>query len=92
MKRQLSKAPADKYIEPVVYHKLPERTKVQEVMCGLSNYLGPNDAAGRRAHAVNLLIALSHQHKVVKFTTSSWRSSVIYIVTKTGLEISSHAG
>ena len=71
MERQLSKAPTDKYIEPAVHHKLPERTKVQEVMCNLSNNLGPSDAASRRELSVDSLIALTHRQEAKRLKPSS---------------------
>lgn len=61
MARQLSKAPAVKYVEPVVCHQLPERTQAQEVMCDLSQDLGPSDAARGRVRAIDCLIALSYR-------------------------------
>lgn len=63
MARQLSKAPAAQYVEPVVCHQLLERTKVQEVMCDLSKELSPSDAASRRVCAVDSLTALSHRQE-----------------------------
>ena len=60
MARQLSKALVVKYIELVMYHQLPERMQVQEVMCDLSNDLSLSNTTSHRVRIIDFLIALSY--------------------------------
>jgi hypothetical protein len=59
LERQLGKAEAVDYVEPVIHHELPERTRLQGVICDLSRDLGLSDIVDRRARAIDLIIALA---------------------------------
>jgi hypothetical protein len=60
LERQLNKVAVVKYIKPVVHHQLPERTRLQEVICDLSEDLGPSDIVSRRICVIDLMVALSY--------------------------------
>jgi hypothetical protein len=62
--RLLKKVTADKYTEPVVYHQLPERIRLQEVICDLSKDLKPSDVVRRRIRAIDLMVALCDRQEV----------------------------
>jgi hypothetical protein len=64
LERQLSKTKAEKYVEPVIHHQLPERTQLQEVVCDLSKDLKPENIVKRRIRAVDLLIVLSRRQEI----------------------------
>lgn len=45
--------------EPVIEHRLEERTRLQEVLCGLSKNLSPREIVARKVLAINLFVALT---------------------------------
>jgi len=63
LERQLKKVEADKYITPVVFHQLPERTRLQELICDLSRDISPSDIVRRRIRAIDSMIALSYRQE-----------------------------
>ncbi|PQE19655.1 hypothetical protein CJF31_00010054 [Rutstroemia sp. NJR-2017a BVV2] len=63
LEKQLQKVPTNEYIEPIVHHQLPERTRLQEVLCDLSRDLSPSDIVSRRIRAIDLMIALSYRQE-----------------------------
>ncbi|KAG9232492.1 FluG domain-containing protein [Amylocarpus encephaloides] len=71
MKRQLErhrnqlvvdKDPEDP--EPKMEHQLPERTRLQEVLCDLSKDLCPQEIFARKVLAINLMVALAGKQEV----------------------------
>ncbi|QSZ31844.1 hypothetical protein DSL72_001413 [Monilinia vaccinii-corymbosi] len=78
LKRQLKKVPTNEYVEPIVHHQLPERTRLQEVLCDLSRDLSPSDIVSRRIRAIDLMIALSYrQEQEVLYSNRSSRVSSV---------------
>jgi hypothetical protein len=76
LERQLKKVPANEYVEPIVHHQLPERTRVQEVLCDLSRDLSPSEIISRRICAIDFMIALSsRQEQEVPHSNRSSRAS-----------------
>jgi hypothetical protein len=63
LERQLKKVPTNEYVEPIVHHQLPERTRVQEVLCDLSRDLSPSKIISRRICAIDFIIALSSRQE-----------------------------
>jgi len=78
LERQLKRVKQDKYIEPVVHHQLPERARLQEVICDLSKDLGPHDIVSRRVRSIDLMVALSRRREVqcLKRTSRSCSESI----------------
>jgi hypothetical protein len=64
LEKQLSKVAAIKYIEPVVYHQLLERTQLQEAICDLSKDLSLSDIVSRRVRVIDLMVVLSYRREV----------------------------
>ena len=60
LERQLGKTATVEYVEPVIHHQLPERTRLQEVVCDISKDLEPSDIVSRRIRAIDLMVALSY--------------------------------
>ena len=58
LQRQLNKVETKEYVEPVICHQLPERTRLQEVMCHFPNGLSPKQIVQRRICAIDLMVAL----------------------------------
>ncbi len=52
------------YVEPVVKHQLPERTRLQDIMCDLSKDVNPCDIVMRRIDAIDTMVALSRRQEV----------------------------
>ncbi|APA07342.1 hypothetical protein sscle_02g021120 [Sclerotinia sclerotiorum 1980 UF-70] len=76
LERQLKKVPTNEYVEPVVHHQLPERTRLQEVLCDLSRDMSPSDIVSRRIRTIDLMVALSYrQEQEVQHSNHSSRES-----------------
>ncbi|KAG4032660.1 hypothetical protein MFRU_006g01280 [Monilinia fructicola] len=80
LKRQLQKVSTDNYIEsyiePIIRHQLPERTRVQEILCNLSRDISSDDIISRRIRAIDSMIALaSRQEQVIRVSNDSSRAS-----------------
>lgn len=58
MMRQQQKIVTDEYVEPVVQHQLPERTRLQEIICDFSEDLTIEETVSRRVRAIDLIVAL----------------------------------
>ena len=63
MARQLNRTAADEYVEPVVHHQLPERTRLQEVLCDSRTDLSIKDIVKRRVRAINLMVELASRQE-----------------------------
>jgi len=61
LERQLSKTAVIEYVESVIHHQLPERTRLQEVICDMSKDLGPSDIVDRLVLSIDSFVALSHR-------------------------------
>ncbi|EDN91320.1 predicted protein [Sclerotinia sclerotiorum 1980 UF-70] len=76
LKRQFKKVPINEYVEPVVHHQLPERTRLQEVLCDFSRDISPSDIVNRRIRIIDLIIAFSYrQEQEVQHSNHSSRES-----------------
>ncbi|PQE34082.1 hypothetical protein CJF32_00010770 [Rutstroemia sp. NJR-2017a WRK4] len=76
LERQLKKVPTNKYIEPIVCHQLPERTRLQQVLCNLSRDMNQSDIVSRRICAIDLIVALSYrQEQETRYSNRSSRAS-----------------
>jgi hypothetical protein len=58
LQRQLNNVQTAEYVAPVVQHQLPERIRVQEVLCSFPQGLSPDDIVRRRICAIDLMVAL----------------------------------
>jgi hypothetical protein len=63
LQRQLNKIETAEYVEPVIHHQLPERTRLQEVLCHFPKDLSPEDIVRRRIRAIDLMVALRSQRE-----------------------------
>jgi hypothetical protein len=63
LERQLKKVPTNKYIKPIIYYQLPERTQLQEVLYNLSRDLSPSNIISRQIRTIDLMIALSYRQE-----------------------------
>jgi len=54
----------EEYAEPVVVHQLPERTRLQQVLCDLSKDLSPQEIQARKVLAIDLMTALSSRQEL----------------------------
>lgn len=59
LERQSKKDETGKYVKPTIYHQLPERTLLQEVLCDHSKNLSMNDIVSRHVRAIDLMVAFS---------------------------------
>lgn len=80
LKRQLQKVSTnnyiESYIEPIIRHQLPERTRVQEILYNLSRDISSDDIISRRIRAIDSIIALtSRQKQVIRVSNDSSRAS-----------------
>jgi hypothetical protein len=76
LERQLKKIPMNEYVEPIVCHQLPERIRVQEVLCNLERNISKDEVVKRRICAIDLMVALScRQEKAVQHSNHSSRAS-----------------
>jgi hypothetical protein len=64
LQRQLNKVQSNEYEAPVICHQLPERTKLQEVICDLSAELSSEEIVRRRIRTIDLMVALCSQREV----------------------------
>ncbi|OBT39661.1 hypothetical protein VE00_10675 [Pseudogymnoascus sp. WSF 3629] len=64
LQRQLNKVKTNEYEAPVICHQLPERTKLQEVICDLSTELNSEEIVRRQIRTINLMVALCSQREV----------------------------
>ena len=63
MARQLNGTAADEYVKPVVQHQLPERTRLQGVLCDSRTDLSIKDIMKRRVRAINLMVELASREQ-----------------------------
>ncbi|RAL59974.1 hypothetical protein DID88_000600 [Monilinia fructigena] len=76
LERQLKKVSTNEYVEPIVHHQLPERTRLQEVLCDLSRDKSPSDIVDCRIRTIDLMVALScRQEQEVQHSNHSSRAS-----------------
>jgi hypothetical protein len=76
LERQLKKVPTNEYVEPIVCHQLPERTRLQQVLCNLSRDMNQSDIVSRRIRAIDLMVALScRQEQEARHSSHSSRAS-----------------
>jgi hypothetical protein len=61
--RLLNKIETAEYVEPVIYHQLPKRTRLQEILCHFPKGLSPEDIVQRRIRAIDLMVALCFQRE-----------------------------
>jgi hypothetical protein len=64
MQRHLNNTVADGYVAPVIQHRLPERTQLQQVLCDFRTDLSMEDIVRRRVRAIDLMVALSSRREV----------------------------
>jgi hypothetical protein len=60
----LNKIKTDDYIPPVIQHQLPERSRLQEVMCDFRKDLSPLEIVRRRICAVDFSVALCSRQEI----------------------------
>jgi hypothetical protein len=78
LQRQLNKIETAEYVEPVIHHQLPERTRLQEVLCHFPTDLSPEDIVRNRILAIDLMVALCSQRETPRpkpYSVSSRESS-----------------
>jgi hypothetical protein len=64
MERQLNRTEAEKYVAPVIWYQLLERTQLQEILCDFCTSLSVEDIVKRRIRTINLIITLGAWQKV----------------------------
>lgn len=64
MRGSLNGIKGDDYVEPIIEHQLPERTRVQHILCDFTKDLSDQDICQRRIDAVNAITALCRRREV----------------------------
>ena len=64
MERHLNNISTDEYVEPVIKHKLLERTQLQGLICDFSENLATKDIVLRRIRTIDLMVALCCRREV----------------------------
>jgi hypothetical protein len=92
LQRQLNKVKTAEYVEPVIHHQLPERTRLQEVICHFPTDLSPEDIVRRRIRSIDLMVALCSQRETPRpkpCSVSSRESSSDHSSYQSAKEVSS---
>jgi hypothetical protein len=58
LQRLLNNVETEEYVEPIIHHQLPERTRLQEVICHFPHNLSLEQIVQRRVRVVDLMVAL----------------------------------
>jgi hypothetical protein len=64
IERQLNGVGGEEYVEPDIQHQLPERKRLQQILCEFTSTMDDGEIHQRRIVAVNAMIALSCRQEV----------------------------